>query len=971
MATNYNWIDGSNLPYNFYRGSAVIYKGEIRILGGYSGTRSHYAYNGSSWVSKTNLTYNFYDGCAVVYDDKIHILGGSGNYHRFLKKDESGWNMASTMPYTFTNGSAVVYNGRIHILGGSTNSTTKRSHWSFKTNENWKEESTLPYDFHKGAAVVYDGKIHIFGSDASSYRYSHYSWDGESWTMEGSMPYYFCQGAAVVYDNKVYLLGGYYNTTYMIWNGSNWVSYSGGLPYAFANGSAVANSDSIYLLGTNSNSSLYRKMSLMIVAYNIIRYGNKTLMDLTNLTLSTNDVKKKTKYIDKDGVYKIGTREPYYKYESSNALFFGRKKINSDPEYERTGILFNGEVHLRVSGTNIQLYGLKSDGVTESSITLLSGIGANYKYCFIIDRVHYINEMVCFISYRYQTSDTLFSGDYIRAIIRKYDGTLLLGSALQITAAPSTTSDIEYYLIRNLADNQYLWVKKTGTISSNSCTISSYKVYYTASSGAITYYSNSAIVNLTAGAAVRWPDFTRMMEVDRGGYFLKNYQGTFYFCTNYDYMSTNRCLTLSTSPDLVEHIQNPLNAHFLGMDSRGRVVIAEEISNDPYGTDYVNIYLFDYDNTVATNNFKYISTAELGGCHISPYRVLDADENSYKLPYSASDSVMVYFNYYDYLVGGTGHLRDVYRYEWGTGWVKIENQLPYDFKDGYVLATDYNGVYLLGSNGNGTKFYWANDFESGWTELTAIPYSFYQGVAFINSNGNVEIIGGNGNGQKHYEYNASAQSWTALTNFPVSIYNTTYYLDIFGVRHLIGSQGANRYHYYQLYDDSTGTYSWKKGSPLLYDTYNSEILVDPYNYDIHVFGGGPEYSKYKHARISSDNGIFEREYQGFVYRESDMPIAMTKPSFLKDSGILLDRADNTKMISYEDIKNITHIVSFVNNVITLSDGRRCQITTSGSLNILEPIDYVCYPYSLDVSYPSESISSIGPESDPYNGVCIY
>ena len=977
MADNYNWIEDAllSIPYKFYYGCAVAYNDKIHILGGYGTSniqKYHYTWDGTSWVKKTDVPYYFYRGCAVVYDGKIHIFGSaqSSPAKNHYSWDGTKWTQETNIPYKFNSGCAVVYNNKIHLLGGNLSWGIERNHYSWDGTE-WVQETDIPYDFDSGGAVVYDGKIHIIGGSGSGNYTKHYSWDGTSWTMEPSNTLHeFYGGAAIVHDNKIHLFGGSYRKYYhSVFNGTSWIEKTY-IPYEFYGGCSVVYKDEVCLLGTY----LYnyeQKTSKMIFAYNIIKYGDKSIIDLSSLPTTTVDVKKGIYFVDKRGIYVRGTRPSYYKNNSSSYLEYGLKKIFSDPNNERQGILFDGNVSLRVSGVNIQLYGMKTDGVTESSVTIVSNIGANYKYSFIIDRIHYIDEMTVFICYRYQTSDTLFSGDFVRAVIRKYDGTLLLGSAVQITSAPSTSLDCEYFLIRNMFDNQYMWVRKQTTLSNNSAALTAYKVYYTSTTGAITYY-NSAYVNVS-GSVVRWPDFVRMGEMDRGGFFYKNNSNVYYFCFFYDYVAGARNLTVASSPDLEQHITNPLNAHFLGVDKKGRVVIAEEMSNDPYGSDYMKLLVFDYDNTVTTNNFKYINESTIYGCHINPYTVIDLTDDRRKLPYSAADSVLCEYNGLKYLVGGTGHLRDIYVFEYNYEWVKLDNELPYDFKDGSVLATSYNGVFLLGGNGNGTKFFWAQDFSSEWTELPAIPYSFYQGIAFLNENADIEIIGGYGNNQKHYSYNMYSQTWTALTNWPISVYNATYFEDYSGIKHIFGSQGNNRYHYYQVYDWVNNVYVWKKGMCLLYDVYNSAVVQGSNDY-IHIFGGGQEYSKYKHCKISTDADPYIRDYQGITYRESDLPIPFTKPVIFGDGyvdeGYILDLTDNTKCVEFHNPNNIVHIVSFINDVLTLSNRSRFQISYYGTFESIEAVEGVSDPMQVYINQAVNVISGIGPESDPYNGVCI-
>ena len=109
----------TDLPYNFQRGSAVVYNGEIHILGGEGGQTNHYAWNGSSWRSVSTLPYDFYHGSAVVYNGEIHILGGDGGRTKHYKWNGSSWRRVSTLPYRFCYGSAVVYGKSIYTINAA------------------------------------------------------------------------------------------------------------------------------------------------------------------------------------------------------------------------------------------------------------------------------------------------------------------------------------------------------------------------------------------------------------------------------------------------------------------------------------------------------------------------------------------------------------------------------------------------------------------------------------------------------------------------------------------------------------------------------------------------------------------------------------------------------------------------------------------------------------------------------------
>lgn len=117
----------SDLPYDFYNGSAVVLNNEIHILGsGDSGNYTkHYKWDGSTWTSVSTLPYNFSSGSAVVLDNEIHILGSGSGYTNHYKWNGTSWTSVSTLPYSFVYGSAVVLDNEIHILGGS---VEKRKH---------------------------------------------------------------------------------------------------------------------------------------------------------------------------------------------------------------------------------------------------------------------------------------------------------------------------------------------------------------------------------------------------------------------------------------------------------------------------------------------------------------------------------------------------------------------------------------------------------------------------------------------------------------------------------------------------------------------------------------------------------------------------------------------------------------------------------------------------------------------------
>ena len=155
----------------------MVYNNEIHILGSPYGTatrKSHYKYNGSAWESVSTLPYDFYRGSAVVFNNEIHILGGGSNYYTdHYKFNGTSWESVSTLLYEFYNGSAVVYNNEIHILGGGA-SDNRTNHYKYNGSA-WESVSTLLYEFYLGSAVVYNNEIHILGSGTSDNQTNHYN----------------------------------------------------------------------------------------------------------------------------------------------------------------------------------------------------------------------------------------------------------------------------------------------------------------------------------------------------------------------------------------------------------------------------------------------------------------------------------------------------------------------------------------------------------------------------------------------------------------------------------------------------------------------------------------------------------------------------------------------------------------------------------------------------------------------------
>lgn len=194
------WVNVNPMLYDFFFGSAVLYRDELHVLGGGSGTtntKAHKKWNNYAFENVSTLPFDFKGGSAVVYNDEIHIFGGTLNPRAHWKFNGSQWINVSTLPFDFSYGVALVYNNEIHILGGTAHKKLSGSQWV--------NVSTLPYNFTKGNAVVAHGEIHILGGEGNTKQ--HYAYK-TSWKKGTDLPHDCTDFSAVPYKGGIALLGG-------------------------------------------------------------------------------------------------------------------------------------------------------------------------------------------------------------------------------------------------------------------------------------------------------------------------------------------------------------------------------------------------------------------------------------------------------------------------------------------------------------------------------------------------------------------------------------------------------------------------------------------------------------------------------------------------------------------------------------------------------------------------------------------
>lgn len=245
----------SKLPYNFFNGGAVVYNGEVHILGG-NNTKNHYKYNGSSWESVSTLPIA--PTTAVVYKNQIYIFNGTATY----KYENSAWKSCNNTSF-ISNAkwrSAILYKDLVYIHGTyrKTNNFTYQPEYYFGIYSFNGTAYTLVKEF-----LIDQSKINDFGclfikNNSLFINYNRdritllptYYYDSVDIPQITNNGYITVRGGSTVY----YIGGSSYPNKYIIDSSST--DYN--LPYNFINGSGItldnggSNLD-IILLGTSSS----------------------------------------------------------------------------------------------------------------------------------------------------------------------------------------------------------------------------------------------------------------------------------------------------------------------------------------------------------------------------------------------------------------------------------------------------------------------------------------------------------------------------------------------------------------------------------------------------------------------------------------------------------------------------------------------------------------------------------------------
>lgn len=313
---NGSWYTATELPRNVnYKYASVVLNNEIHIIGEdgqYTGSekRFHYKFVNSSggyWQTVSTPTFqtNNSQRATVLLDNEIHIFGNNnttGNKTQHYKYKNGVWTEDVALPYDFIYGSAVVLDNKIHILGGD-NTTNIRKHYAFTPGY------TITFNPNGGVVSPTSADTNASGllSSLPTPTYSGYIFDGwftaatggteittstvfnsdetiyAQWTEKPKYTITFNpNGGNVSPTTKNTKNDGTLDTlpipTYFRHSFNGW--------FTEASGGTQITTSTVF----TSNDTVFAQWTAPTRELNKIVYGNDTLIDLTNDTVTAADV---------------------------------------------------------------------------------------------------------------------------------------------------------------------------------------------------------------------------------------------------------------------------------------------------------------------------------------------------------------------------------------------------------------------------------------------------------------------------------------------------------------------------------------------------------------------------------------------------------------------------------------------------------------------------------------------------------
>ena len=280
--------DLTNIPYSFYRGSAVAIGTDVYLFGGSGNSTYAYKYNSltDTYTQLTNIPYQFYQGSAVAVGTDVYLLGGTGNNTCAYKYNTltDTYTQLTNIPYPFYLSSAVVVGTDVYLFGSAYNGSYNKYAYKYNTLTNTYTRLTdVPYPFYSGSVVAVGTDVYLFATGDDSHGRAVYKYNTltNTYVSRAVLSYNFVGGSAVAVGTDIYLFGSG-NSTYSTYaykynTLTNTYTQLTNIPYSFYRGSAVAVGTDVYLFGGEPNK---QKVQVMTMQPNI--YTDESIVIANN-----------------------------------------------------------------------------------------------------------------------------------------------------------------------------------------------------------------------------------------------------------------------------------------------------------------------------------------------------------------------------------------------------------------------------------------------------------------------------------------------------------------------------------------------------------------------------------------------------------------------------------------------------------------------------------------------------------------
>ena len=238
------WSRGTDLPMEMHHFQALTYKGEIYVMGAFTGgypgetpIPDIHIYNPltQKWRTEGMIPEDRRRGAAgvVSYQDKIYVVAGIQNGHIdghvkwFDEYDPQThtWKKLPDAPHARDHFHAVVVGDKLYVAGGRRSSQATKQTFQLTTPEvdifdfktgTWTtlpQSANLPTERAGTMAVAYKGKVVIMGGESGSQEEGHREVEvldpkSNIWTRLALMEQGRHGTQAIVYKNKVYIAAG-------------------------------------------------------------------------------------------------------------------------------------------------------------------------------------------------------------------------------------------------------------------------------------------------------------------------------------------------------------------------------------------------------------------------------------------------------------------------------------------------------------------------------------------------------------------------------------------------------------------------------------------------------------------------------------------------------------------------------------------------------------------------------------------